>query len=328
MKRKYLAAPMAMGMLIAASPAQSVELDISPSGFVDFVWTLSDGTDQGKNGAEGQFDTMGELDIESKLKDGVSLRFDADLNSSTSGSDSARLEQIYLQWDIDTKTTSAKGMSLKGGVFNNKLGFEREDKPEMYQITHGQLWDIWNVSTAEDGNNLQGLEFNVQLDKVNLIIGYLNDLNETPEENSVELAAELGLADDFNMTLGLVTQDQNLETIFDISASYETDKLLLAGELLVADEQIDNGLMLMANVPLSEKFAITARYDLVSYDGPADDTTSLTFAGLYGISDNLFVNAEVRLNDDDNVGPVPGPVVPFVGEGDGTTARLELLANF
>ena len=320
MKKILVAGSLALSALIATPSAVAVELDITPSGYVDFIWTLSDGTNLGKNGEDGQFDTSGELVIESHFKEGISMRFDLDVNPSTAGSDSARLEQIYLKWDIDPK------MSLMGGVFNNKLTFEHQDAPELYQITNGQLWDIWDTSTAEDGNNLQGLEFNYQLNEVNLIIGYLNDLDNTPEKNSVEVAAEIKAIENLDITLGLITQDQNLENIFDIFASYKKGKLLFAGEIMIANKQVDSGFMLMTNLQLNDKFSATARYDLVTYENTflADDTSSLTIAGLYDISKNLFARAEIRFNNDDNQ-PV---AAPSVGEGDGTTARLELLATF
>ena len=309
-----------MGALIFTQSAAAVEIDITPSGFVDFVWTLSDGSDLGKNGDEGQFNTSGEIDIESKLKEGITFRIDADINPSTAGSDSANLEQIYLKWEIAPK------LSLTGGVFNNKLTFEKEDAPELYQITHGQLWDVWSASTAESGNNPQGVELNYQFSQVNLIVGYLNDLSNTPEKNSLEVAAEISLAKDFDITLGLITQDQNLETIFDIFASYKTNKWLFAGEIMIADEQVDNGLMVMTNYQFNNKVSATARYDIVNYEDTflTDNTSSLTIAGLYNISANLFANAEIRFNNDDNA-PV---AAPQIGEGDGTTARLELIATF
>lgn len=325
MKKILLSSSLALSLLTVAPSAMALEVDINPSGFVDIIWTLSDGTDLGKFGEESRFNTTGELDVESKFKENVSMRFDADVNSSTAGDDSGRLEQIFLKWDIDPK------LSLTGGVFNNKLGFEREDRPDMYQITHGQLWDIWNASTAEEGNNLQGVELSINFDKGNIFIGFLNDLNDTPEENSVEVAAQIMVSDNFDIVVGMITQDVNLETIFDIALSYRKDKLVLAGELLFADEQIDSGLMLMGNLRVSNKFTATARYDLVNYESTflADDTSSLTIAGLYSISNNLFVNAEIRLNDNDNLPATPPPAAtPQVGEGDGTTARLELLATF
>ena len=309
-----------MGALIFAQSATAVELDITPSGFVDFVWTLSDGTDLGKHGDEGQFNTDGEIDIESKLKEGFTLRIDADINPSTGGSDSASLEQIFLKWEIAPK------LSLTGGVFNNRLTFEKEDSPELYQVTHGQLWDIWSASTAENGNNLQGVELNYQFSQVNLIVGYLNDLSNTPEKNSLEVAAEISAAKDLDITLGLITQDQNLETIFDIFASYKMNKWLFAGEIMIADQQVDNGLMVMTNYQFSNKVTATARYDIVNYEDTflADNTSSLTIAGRYNISKNLFTNAEIRFNNDDNL----PTTAPQIGEGDGTTARLELIATF
>jgi hypothetical protein len=321
MKKILLASSLALSALIIAPPAVAVEIDITPSGFVDFVWTLSDGTDVGKYGEEGQFFTFGELDIESKLNEGVSIRVDVDVNPSTGAGDSARLEQIFLKWDFDPK------MSLMGGVFNNKLTFEREDSPEMYQLTHGQLWDIWGTATEESDNNLQGLEFNYQFDKVNLILGYLNDLGDIPEKNSVEVAAEIKPVKDLNITLGLITQDQSLETIFDIFASYKMKKWLFAGEILVADKQVDNGLMLMTNFQFNDKVSATARYDLVSYESTflTDDTSSLTIAGLYSFTKNLIARAEIRFNDDNNQAAATKPIY---GEGDGTTARLGLLATF
>ena len=87
--------------------------------------------------------------------------------------------------------------------------------------------------------------------------------------------------------------------------------------------------MVMANYQISDKFSATGRFDFVSYDSAflADDTSSITVAGLYSISKNLFANAEIRFNDDGN--QQPGDIAPRgAGEGDGTTARLELLATF
>ena len=83
MKKILLASSLALSSLIIAAPVVAVEIDITPSGYVDFIWTLSDGTDVGKNGEEGQFFTFGELDIESKLNESVSIRVDADVNPST-----------------------------------------------------------------------------------------------------------------------------------------------------------------------------------------------------------------------------------------------------
>jgi hypothetical protein len=330
MKKTLIASSLLITTLTIGQSA--VALDIKPTGFVDMVWTLSDGTDWGKYGEEGRFDTSGEIDVEAGLKESISMRFDADINPGSAGNDSGRLEQIYLNWAIDAR------MSLKGGVFNNNLSWEREDAPDMYQITHGQLWDIWEGSTAEGGNNLAGVEFNYQLDKVKLIAGFLNDLGNVAEENSVKIAGEIKAMPNLDITVGLITQDQAglvppnqpyIGDIVDIHATWKSGKFLVGGEVLMADEIIDNGFMAMVNYKFDDKLSGTARYDFVSYDSAflAEDTSSMTVAALYSISSNLFFNAEIRFNDDGNQTPVPvNP--PLVGEGDGTTARLELLATF
>ena len=90
MKKTLLASSLALSSLIIAPSVVAVEVDITPSGWADLVWTLSDGTDVGKYGEEGQFNTVGEIDVESKLNEGVSIRVDVDVNPTTGGGDSAR----------------------------------------------------------------------------------------------------------------------------------------------------------------------------------------------------------------------------------------------
>jgi len=325
--KKILISTMAAALLPAV--AQSAEVaDIKLDGFVDIVWTASDGTDLGVNGSEGHFGTSAELDMKTKLKGPLSLRMDADLNPNAGGgSDSGRLEQAFLGWAINNE------LSLKAGVFNNNLGFEREDAPELYQVTHGQLWDVWNVSTTDlDGNNLQGLELSYRQADFTAMVGFLNDMGGVPEENSIKLGVEVRAIQNLNITAGLVTQDGGVENIIDVSVLWNMDNnLTIGGELMLPSEVIDSGMMIMANYKVNDKLSGTLRYDLVSYDvAGSDDTSSITIAGLYAIEDNLFANAEIRINSDDNTPGGPGTpgVSGGIGEGDGTTVHLEMLATF
>lgn len=316
-----IVAAMTLPAIAQGAGVQQVELE----GFIDIVWAVSDGTDEGVNGSEGHFDTSGELDLKTKLNGPISMRLDADLNPADGANDSGRLEQAFLTWAIDNN------LALKAGVFNNNLGFEREDAPDLYQVTHGQLWDVWNSATSgQDGNNLQGIELSYKQADFTAFVGFLNDLGDVPEENSIKLGATVTAVKDVTITAGLITQDAGVENIIDISASLKVDNALtIGGELMLPSEVIDSGLMIMANYQVNPKLSGTVRYDMVSYDiAGADDTTSLTFAGLYSIEDNLFANAEIRMNSDDNV-PTVSSTAPFnIGEGDGTTVHLELLATF
>ncbi|NOZ51905.1 MAG: porin [Gammaproteobacteria bacterium] len=311
------------GAMVFTASAKAAGLqDVQVDGFVDIVWTLSDGTDIGINGDEGQFSTTGELDFKTKLSDQASLRLDADLNS-TGGGDSGRLEQAFVSWNIDNN------LALKAGIFNNNLSWEKEDAPDLYQITHGQLYNIWNTQTDLDGNNLAGLELSYNAGNFTAFVGYLNDLGGIQEENSVKFAAEIRASQDLEVVVGLITQDAGVENIIDVNATFKVNnQLMLGGELLFPDELIESGLMIMANFQMNPKFSATVRYDRVSYDVDADDTSSVTLAGLYTLANNLFANAEIRMNDDDNI-PTAAQASGFlIGEGDGNTVHLELIATF
>ena len=91
MRKILVSSTLMLSAIIATSHANAIEADITTSGFVDIIWTLSDGTDLGKNGEDKQFQTAGELDIDSKFKQGISLRADADVNPENNSGDSARL---------------------------------------------------------------------------------------------------------------------------------------------------------------------------------------------------------------------------------------------
>jgi len=304
------------------SIANAAELsNVNLNGFLDMVWTVSDSTDEGINGTEGHFDTTGEIDIASKLKGPVSMRLDANLNTA-GGSDSGRLEQAFLNWDIQSN------LALKAGAFNNNLSWEKEDAPDMYQITHGQLYNIWDISTSLDGNNLAGAELTYSADIFKLSLGYLNDLGDVPQENSVKIAGEFHALPNLNFMVGYITQKANLENIIDVNATWNVNnKLMLGFEAMMPDQLVDNAYMVVGNYKFTNEFSGTVRYDVVSYDvAGSDNTTSLTIAGLYTIDPNLFANIELRVNSDNNVPTVSSLV--GIGEGDGNTVHAELIATF
>ena len=210
-------------------------------------------------------------------------------------------------------------------MFNNDLTFEAEDSPDMYQITHGQLYDIWNGQTDLDGNNITGVELSYSTDQFTGSIGFLNDLNSVAEENSIKVSALIRATSTLEIRAGLITQDASAENIIDVGLKMNpSQKLIIGAEILTADEIFDLGLMIMANYKINDDVAITGRFDQVSYNAAgADDTSSFTIAALYTVDSNMFINGELRVNKDDNT-----PVFSPIGEGDGTTARLEFLAKF
>lgn len=287
---------------------------VSFEGFADVIYFLVDNTVERENSEENRFVTTGEVDLGTKVDEGIDVRFDLDLNPS-SEDDSARLEQAYINWAFAPQWT------LKGGIFNNRLSWEAEDAPDLYQITHGQLYNIWDAETADlAGNNLAGVELGFSLDQIKLYAAVLNELRGTREEASLELAAELQPLPNLNLVAGLITEDEGAETLFDVHGTWRWTRLLLGAEMLFAGELYDFALGMTANYAFTDRVSGTVRYDFVSYDLPRiDETSSLTFAALFGVREHVFLNGELRLNQDDNANPIIG---------DGALVAVELLATF
>lgn len=287
---------------------------VSFEGFANVIYVLVDNTVEPEDSDENRFITSGEVDLGTKVDEDIDVRFDLDLNPSGED-DSARLEQAYINWAFAPRWT------LKGGVFNNRLSWEAEDAPDLYQITHGQIYNIWDTETADlTGNNLAGVELGFSLDQINLYAAVLNELRGTREEASLELAAEIQPLPNLNLVAGLITEDEGAETLFDVHGTWRWTRLLLGGEMLFAGELYDFAFGMTANYAFTDRVSGTVRYDFVAYDPPRiDDTSSLTFAALFSVREHVFLNGELRLNQDDNIDPIIG---------DGALVAVELLATF
>ena len=307
------------------------------SGFADLTYVLSDGISDGTSSTEGKFDVAAELDIETTVDPSISARIDLDFNTSTSstaGEDSGRIEQAFFDWK------SKNEIVVKGGVFNNPLGWEAEDAPDLYQVSHGQIYNLWNATTDFYGNNVAGVLVSGTVGPIVLSGGFLNDLAGTPEEQSL-----MGIVNftpqnlkGFDFELGFVTQDVGLETIIDFNMTFEKAMLLLGGELFLASEVVDYGFGVTGVYKITDQISITGRFDSVSYDIPGFGTaTAFTFAGSYMVAKNLVVNAEIRINDSDftpgnTPGTGPGNTPPDLNCNvvacDGDIIQLEAIATF
>ena len=333
MKKLTLIAPLVLAVPFAAYSADATTglQNLKSSGFIDIIYTLSDGTDEnldesgdGTSTIDKKFDASGELDLQTNLNPSSQLRFDLDLSTANTA-----FEQAFINHAFN------KDMNLKAGIFNNNLGFEKEDAPDMYQPSHSQLWDIWNEQTGLNGNNLGGLEYSANVSMVTLYAGLLNDLNQTNEKVSFKLAAQIQPMKSMDIVAGLVTADNNTTdpehpkagTIFDASMSWKWRQLLLGGELMSADKIYNLGMQVTANYAFTDFFSGTARIEYVDYEANYDPTTSLTIAALFTVDKNLYANAEIRAMQNNNA---TGSTIhnPSSKVGDGSTVLLELVGTF
>jgi hypothetical protein len=247
MKKLTLIAPLILAIPATAfsADAKTAIQNLKANGFVDVVYTLADSTDEFEN-VEGdstedkKFAVSGELDLETALNSRTTLRMDLDLSSDDS---SAIFEQAFMDYSFD------QNMKLKAGLFNNRLSFEREDAPDLYQVTHSQLWDIWDEQTSLNGNNLAGVEFSANVGIVTLFAGLLNDLNDAAEKISFKLGAEIKPMESMDIVAGLISADAGEETyfpdgtvrdtaagtIFDANITWKWKQLMVGGGFLTAD---------------------------------------------------------------------------------------------
>ena len=297
---------------VVATPLYAEKVDIS--GFVDMQHNLVDGTVNAPatSPAEQRFTTDAELDFKAHINNKAYAKIDVDLNMGAA----AIAEQAYIH--IKPNAT----LNIKAGLFNNILSWEAEDSRNLFQITHGQIWEIFDDQTENYGNNFTGMTVSVRSSNITFMGGLLNDLDGVNEEISLLGLVRLDLSNDLTAQVGLVTQDQNAESLVDFNLTFKQNKMTLAGELLLAGEIFDMGLGIVGNFQVTPELDVTARYDNVSYDFPnADDTSSLSIAGGYKFMPNLTAKLELRINDNSNPGN-------FGLVNDGEQVWLQLLASF
>ena len=351
MKKKLLA--LAVAASVAPMGAYAVD-SATVSGFADIWYTVSDDElggvcSEGEAAcAEGKFDVAGEIDF-SLTKGAVTARLDIDVNPGAS--ESGTIEQAMFSW------AAAENVTIIAGAFNNPIGWELEDAPDMYQFSHGQIWDILDGQTALAGNNIAGIAAAVGFGMGSVTLGFLNDLQQTDDENSIAAIINLTPMEGLDLELGYVTQSGqddsanggsygklhqvgSAEDVVDFNVTYKTGGITAAFEYLTADQIIDSAFALYGNYDFGNGFGVTLRYDVVEYGGDAflaanegdvaattnldnaEDTETLTLAVSYAISDNLGAVLEWRSQDDAN----EDDGLAVIGDGDVVT--LEFVAQF
>ncbi len=302
MKSKLYSVLIVAAAIFGLKPALAADLKVD--GFVDIIYTITDEASDvpgGKNPAEGKFLADGEVDFASKLSDTVSVRVDLDLalktdtNASLSGpDDSAVIEQAFFAWALP------KDLTLIVGVFNNPVGWEAHDAPDLYQTSHSANWNILDGQTALHGNNIAGVALAGKVGPVTLTGAFIDDLGLAPEENSLAIVANMTAMKGLDLELGYVTQDNDITAagnVMDFNAVYTRDKLTAVFEILTGDAIIDTSILLLGNYDFGNKFAITGRYETISFDGPGSDTDIITLAGIYTPADNLSILLEWNTTD-------------------------------
>jgi len=289
---------------LAALPALSFAGGATVSGYVDVTYSNNDDMSV--------FNSAAEVDIENKLSDKVSVRVDTDL--TLNGHTSATIEQAFFAF------TAHKNITVLGGAFNNPMGLEKEDAPDMPAITKGQIWDILDGQTALEGNNVAGVAAAAAVGPATITLGVLNDIgNADNEKNSFALVANITPVKGLDLELGYVTQEDTDITptagnVLDVNAVYSIAGATISLDYLAADNVIDSAIEVGLGYAITDKIGVYGRYDVVAYEADIDDTTTMTLYASYQLASNLLVSAEYHSADN--------------GTDTDDSAGLEFIATF
>ena len=320
-----------LGAFAATGPA--VANTATVSGFADIVYTITDdaaqeaadnntdgnGSPNGLNDTEGKFGASGEVNFVATPTDGVTVRVDVDLELD--GGDSGNIEQAFFAW------SATESVTVLGGVFNNPIGAEAEDAPDMWGTNHGVVWNILDHQTALDGDNIAGLAGAFGLGPVTLTLAYLNEIQHVDEENSVAVVINATPIEGLDLELGHVTQEESAENVTNFNVSYSgIENLSLGLDYLAADEIIDAAYELSGKYTLPMGLGFGLRFEAVEWADDLDDSERMTFHVSYQVASNLTAILEVADGDHDDAAVALASEVSGIAEDNLTT--LEFIATF
>lgn len=297
-----------------AAVAEANETRDDPLSFIDrsFINTTYALQDDASGARERHFSADGEIDL-SLAYERMQFSLDVDITDSTDNRDSGVIEQAFVMFSV------LPSLSLGGGVFNNPLGWEKEDVVDRDAVSHGQIWSLMDGQTNLAGNNVKGITLQGELAHTSFHVNVLNDIGDTPDKHSVEVVLNTEPLNRLNLEAGFITQAQlddnpaSAETLFDINGSWQGESAGVAAEYFTGDKLIDNAFAVHGRYRLGP-FLAAVRWDSVSYlIANVDNTTSLTVTGAFTVNDTVKLAVEYRRNDNPTTIPV---ILDLPADGD------------
>ncbi len=317
-----------------ASPLVAQADSASVSGFANIDYT-----------SYGDADADAEVDVQA-TKGSVTVRADLDFNLLDSGvanvdtgtgegtatGTGATLEQAFFAW----KPMDA--LTVIGGVFNNPIGQEAVDFPDIEFNSHSIVYNVLDQQTALNGNNIAGVAVAGGNEMFTGTLAVLNDIGHVTDtggdmKNSIAAVLNVNPMEGLALELGYVTQDDTVANnragnVLDVNAQYGIAGFTVGLDYLMADEIVDNAYNVWGSYAITDQIAVKARYEAVSFDITGSDTiTKYSLYGSYAIADNLSTALEYSQGDRGNT--VSNGVVSAVTQViDDSTINLKFIGTF
>ncbi len=270
---------------LAIFAAQTVSAEVEFSGFVDMSVFSDDGD------ASMSLDQF-ELDVSTDLGEGISMRADVNALGPTAP---VELEQAFITYD------TGEGLALTVGKFLSCTGFEAAEPTGMYQYSYSATLvygGYQNGVAASYGSDMFGL--------YGAVVSSVWDGAETDfsgDGSDVGFEAQVALMPVEGVTAKAALAREDEQTLINVWGMLATGPLTVAAEVNSmsdwGDYESGLGYLGMVNYGLSDQVGVTARYSAIAWTpiggGEDDETSEITIAPSYAISDNWGLVAEVKM---------------------------------
>ena len=270
---------------LAIFAAQTVYAEVEFSGFVDMSVFSDDGD------ASMSLDQF-ELDASTDLGGGISMRADVNALGPTAP---VELEQAFITYD------TGEGLALTVGKFLSCTGFEAAEPTGMYQYSYSATLvygGYQNGVAASYGTDMFGL--------YGAIVSSVWDGAETDvsgDESDVGFEAQVSLMPVAGITAKAALAKEDEQTLINVWGLLETGPLSIAAEVNSMSDwgeyESGVGYLGMVNYGLSDQVGVTARYSAIAWTpiggGEDDETSEITIAPSYAVSDNWSLIGEVKM---------------------------------
>ena len=335
MNKKLIA--LAVAGVFATYGSAATAASATVSGFADIIYTaVNDAAgpaagSTAKNTAEGKFAADAEIDVIATAG-AVTARVDIDLGLTAPGSDSGTLEQAMFAWDLGAVT-------VIGGVFNNPIGADAEDAPDMDFTTHSVVYSILDHQTTRDGNNITGVAVAGAAGPVTLTGAFLNDIGGANEENSLAFVANYSPISDLDLEVGFVTQDDQMNTatpaaattagdVANFNVTYGIGGFVVGLDYLSASNIVDTAYTIWGGYTFGD-FNFKVRTETVTWEATGSkDHDATTFYASYAANENLSIALEIKDGDQGLAVASGNSAHAVTGVAQDGVTTLEFIATF
>lgn len=315
MKKNMIALAVAAAMVPGFAAAEGATV----SGFVEVSYTNSSDLKDTADAKTSAFGANGEIDVRNTMGD-VTVGLDVDMDLAVGGG-SAELEQAFFAWNAGAAT-------IIGGVINNPIGLDAEDKPDMVMNTHSAVYDALDSQTALGGNNIAGLAAAFGAGPATVTLALLNDIGHNTDDNgddthSIAAVVNMSPIDGLDLELGHVTQEHDGVTVTGVTADDANYKLadgtnVIAGvgnvtnfnaaytmgqfsaslDYLMPSEVIDSVYDITLGFQANDKLGVALRISELAYADDADvDGVSSSLDGAVYDASAAALNVNYKIAD-------------------------------